>query len=78
MENLLDYLIYALCGYDYVVKPMVKSRVNNCRQWMLSFGHEVSIILDEHDINVLKNLCYSRPLDDEERARYEELFLKCC
>ena len=77
MENLLDYLIYALCGHEYDVKPIEESCVNRCRRWLLTFCNEVTIVLDEYDIRILKELYQSREWDDEERARYEKLFLKC-
>ena len=78
MEELLDYLIYALCGHEYDVEPIGVSCVNYCRQWLLTFCDEVTIVLNEHDIRLLKYLCVSRALDEESRLRYEKLFLKCC
>lgn len=76
MENLLDYLMYALCGHNYQVKRLE----NNCRnkkQWLISFEGVVTIILDEADISVLRTIYNSRTLDIDERERYERLFSLC-
>lgn len=76
MENLLDYLMYALCGHNYQVKRLA----NNCRdkkQWLISFEGVVRIILDDSDISVLRSIYNSRPLDADERERYERLFSLC-
>ena len=76
MENLLDYLMYALCGYNYQVKRCA-NRGTNLRQWIITFEGVVSIVLDESDISVLKEIYSIRTLDDEERGRYERLFSLC-
>lgn len=78
MENLIDYLIYALMGYEVRVSASV-SKVTKRRQWMLSFGfhQEISIILDEADLSTIKNVATNRKLDDDERERYEKLFNLC-
>ena len=76
MENLLDYLMYALCGYNYQVKRCANSGTN-LRQWIITFEGVVSIVLDESDISVLKEIYSIRTLDDEERGRYERLFSLC-
>lgn len=78
MENLIDYLIYALMGNDVRVTASI-CHIPKRRQWMLTFGfHEdVSIILDEVDLLVIKEIAANRPLDDDERQRYEKLFKLC-
>lgn len=76
MEKLIDYLIYALCGHNYVVKSCVRDRLKS-RMWMTTFEGEVRIILDEDDLTVLKEIYNTRDLDDEERRRYEKLFSDC-
>ncbi len=78
MENLIDYLIYVLMGYNVRVIPSV-SAITMKREWLLLFGeHEdVSIVLDEFDLSVIKVVANNRTLDDEERRRYEKLFELC-
>lgn len=76
MENLIDYLIYALCGHDYEVRRCENSRTH-LRQWMITFEGIVRIILDEADLTVLKEIYSTRTLDDDERYRYEKLFSLC-
>ena len=78
MENLIDYLIYALMGYDVRVSADV-SFVDRRRQWLLSFGlhKEVSIVLDEADLSVIMEIAANRTMDDDERERYEKLFKLC-
>ena len=46
---------------------------------MLNFGDhkDVTLVLDEVDIAVIKNIAANRELDDEERERYERLFELC-
>lgn len=78
MENLIDYVIYALMGYEVKVKPYV-SEVSNRRQWLLSFGfhQDISLILDDADLATIKYVAENRELDDDERERYEKLFELC-
>lgn len=76
MEKLIHYLIYALCGCNYVVKSIVYDRLK-LRMWMITFEGEVRIILDEDDLTVLKEIYNTRDLDGEERCRYEKLFSNC-
>lgn len=78
MENLLDYLIYALMGQD----PHLVSRSRGtCGsiQWLLNFGYhkDVALILDESDIRVIRDIAANRTMDDDERERYEMLFELC-
>lgn len=76
MENLLDYLMYALCGHNYQVKRL-ENNYRNKKQWLISFEGVVTIILDESDISVLRCIYDSRTLDADERERYERLFSLC-
>lgn len=80
MENLIDYLIYALMGYDVrVLKSYSFGEETKVRHWLLSFGFhkEVSIVLDDADLKVIKEITANRAMDDDERARYEKLFKLC-
>lgn len=76
MENLLDYLIYALMGHDVSVSKG-KSNVTGKRQWTLTFEESVHIVLDESDLHVIRYLYEVRTMDDDDRARYQKLFLLC-
>lgn len=76
MENLLDYLIYALMGHNVsVIKGT--SNVTGKRQWTLTFEERVCIVLDESDLHVIRYLYDVRSMDDDDRARYEKLFSLC-
>lgn len=74
MENLLDYLLYALFGHN--VTSVSKF---NPLKWVITFENEVSICLDVDDLAVIRNLYDERyeRLDDVERARYEKIFSLC-
>lgn len=71
MEELLDYLMYALLGHSYSVK---RCGINfkGHRQWLISFEESVSIVLDEHDINVIRFFVDNRQLDEESKERYSK------
>lgn len=73
MENLLDYLLYALFGHN--VTDVLRFNLS----WVITFEDEVRICLDEADLEVIRNLYNERyeRLDDEERARYEKIFSLC-
>lgn len=82
MENLLDYLLYALFGHNVTnVSPHKCSGV--CakfgKSWTITFEGEVYITLDEHDLGVIHELYNMREssLDQEERARYMRIFDLC-
>lgn len=78
MENLIDYLIYALVGQD--VHLVSKGNgADGRRQWLLNFGYhrDVTLVFDEADIEVIKYIAANRPLDEEERERYERFFELC-
>lgn len=73
MENLLDYLLYALFGHN------VTSVSRFTLKWVITFEDEVRISLDEDDLAVIRSLYNERYeyLDDDERARYEKIFSLC-
>ena len=73
MEDLLDYLLYALFGHRIT---HVKKSVNG---WVITFEDEVYICLDKDDLEVIYSLYNERfeRLDDEERARYGTIFSLC-
>lgn len=78
MENLLDYLLYALFGHNVTSV----SRGSNSLvpvNWTICLEDQVYFTLDEHDLNVIKQLYDERKpyLNDEERARYEKIFNAC-
>lgn len=78
MENLLDYLIYALMGQN--AQLVNRGYGSNGRfQWMLSFGFykDVTLVLDEVDVEVIKFIAANHTMDDEDRERYEKLFKLC-
>lgn len=78
MENLLDYLIYALMGQDAHLESRGRG-VTGRLQWVLSFGYhkDVTLVIDEDDVHVIKYIAANRPMDDEDRKRYEKLFELC-
>lgn len=78
MENLINYLIYALMGHNVHLASRTRG-VNGKRQWILVFGDhkDIALVFDEADIDVIKYIAVNRPLDDEERKRYERLFKLC-
>lgn len=54
MENLLEYLVYALLGHDYTVDPRSIGCDGKTSQWMIRIAEEVRIIVDENDVKVLR------------------------
>lgn len=82
MENLLDYLLYALFGHN-VTKVYTHEGSGNgalsVKTWTIAFEDRVHIALDENDIRVIRliyDMRYAR-LDSEERLRYERIFDIC-
>lgn len=82
MENLLDYLLYALFGHN--VTSVHKNEGSGCsalygKAWTIVFEDHVYITLDEHDISIIRLLYDERYelLDSEERLRYERIFEMC-
>lgn len=53
MENFLDYLIYALLGYDYTVGRRSISYDGKTFQWVIEIAKDVRLIFDENDVKVL-------------------------
>lgn len=55
MENLIDYLIYALMGQDVHLASKGHG-ADGRRQWLLNFGYhkDVALVFDETDIEVIK------------------------
>lgn len=82
MENLLDYLLYALFGHNVTdVHPHSGSGHDALtgKTWTITFEGQVYITLDEHDIAVIREIYNMRYgcLDNVERARYEKIFSLC-
>lgn len=82
MENLLDYLLYALFGHNVT---NVHSRSGSGhdaltgKMWTIVFEDQVYITLDEDDLAVIRCLYNERyeHLGDEERSRYTKIFDLC-
>lgn len=82
MENLLDYLLYALFGHNVTSVMKNDGRGNGALRltsWTISLEDSVYFTLDENDLAVIRALYNERieQLDDEERARYEKIFDIC-
>ena len=54
MENLLEYVIYALLGHDYEVGARSLSYDGHTSQWMVTFEEDVRLIFDENDVRTLQ------------------------
>lgn len=54
IENLLEYVIYALLGYSYVVSPRDYAYDGKICQWRVTFENRVDLIFDENDRKVLQ------------------------
>lgn len=54
MENLLDYVIYALLGHNYEVGRRSIGHDGKTSQWMVTFEDNVQLVFDERDVRVLK------------------------
>lgn len=78
MENLLDYLLYALMGHNVTSVRRMSTSVSPVN-WSICLEDRVYFALDEHDLSVIRQLYDERfeSLDDEERARYEKIFNAC-
>lgn len=82
MENLLDYLLYALFGHNVTAVHTNEgsdSLALTGKSWTIVFEDSVYIILDEHDIHVIRSIYDERyeRLDSDERLRYERIFDIC-
>ena len=54
MENLLEYVIYALLGHNYEVGRRSIGADGKTSQWMVTFEDNVRLVFDERDVRVLK------------------------
>lgn len=54
MENLLEYVVYALLGHTYVVSPREVGYKGTISQWRVTFENRVNLIFDEKDVKVLR------------------------
>lgn len=82
MENLLDYLLYALFGHNVTdVHPHAGSGHSALtgKTWTIVFEGHVYITIDESDLEIIRYLYENREerLDAEERARYMRIFDLC-
>lgn len=82
MENLLDYLLYALFGHNVTDVYSHDGSGNSAltgKTWTIVFEGQVYITLDEYDLGVIRSLFESRKerLADDERARYMRIFDAC-
>ena len=82
MENLLDYLLYALFGHN--VTDVHTNEGSGCsaimgRTWTIVFEDRVYITLDECDLNVIRSIYKERydRMHSDERMRFERIFELC-
>lgn len=54
MENLLEYVIYALLGHNYKVGRRSIGYDGKTSQWLIVFEEDVRLIFDENDVKVLR------------------------
>lgn len=82
MENLLDYLLYALFGHNVTSVHTNDGSGHSAltgKTWTICLERYVYFTLDEHDLGVIRHLYEERlpRLDDEEKARYNKIFDAC-
>lgn len=82
MENLLDYLLFALFGHNVTSVRVYDGsdyHVLKGRTWTICLEGFVTIVIDEADLRVIHELYESRKdyLDEDERKRYEKIFDIC-
>ena len=82
MENLLDYLLYALFGHNVTNVYSHEGSGHDAltgKSWTICLEDQVYFTLDENDLRVIRSLYDQRydRLDDEERARYLKIFNAC-
>ena len=82
MEDLLDYLLYALFGHN--VSSVYENNGSGYsaltgKTWTIVFEGSVYLTIDENDLCIIRHLYEERlpRLDDEERARYNKIFDAC-
>lgn len=82
MENLLDYLLYALFGHNvtgcYAHNGDGHSGLTG-KTWTIIFEDRVFITLDTNDLKIIRHLYEERCefLDDDDRRRYNKIFDLC-
>lgn len=72
MENLLEYVIYALLGHNYEVGDRSLSYDGRTSQWMVTFEKNVCLIFDEKDVCTLEFMQETTE-DHDVRDRIAEL-----
>lgn len=82
MENLLDYLLFALFGHNVTSVHVFDGSDYNVlkgRTWTICLEGCVSFTLDEDDLRVIHEIYESRKnyLDEDERKRYDKIFNIC-
>ena len=82
MENLLNYLLFALFGHNVTsVQVHDGSDLSGLkgRTWTICLEGRVFFILDEADLHVIHEIYESRKnyLDEDDRKRYEKIFDIC-
>lgn len=82
MENLLDYLLYALFGHNVTDVKSHEGSGHDAltgKTWTIVLENRVYFVLDENDIHVIRSMYKERYsfLDSDERARYEKIFNLC-
>lgn len=79
MENLLDYLLYALFGHNVTNVYSHSGSGHDAltgKTWTIVLEDQVYFTLDEHDLAIIRALYDQKRqyLDSEEIARYEKIF----
>lgn len=82
MENLLDYLLYALFGHNVTNVLSHEGSGHDTltgKTWTIILEDHVYFTLDEYDLHVIRSIYDKRLeyLDSEERARYKKIFNLC-
>lgn len=82
MENLLDYLLYALFGHNVSEVYTNKGSGHDAlmgKTWTIVLEGQVYFTLDESDLQVIRSLYEKRydRLYDDERERYHKIFNAC-
>lgn len=82
MEDLLDYLLYALFGHNVTNVYANDGSGNSAltgKTWTIVLEGRVYFTLNESDLRIIRNLYDMRAerLHDEERARYKKIFDLC-
>ena len=77
MENLLNYLLYALFGHN--VTDVKSHECCGHKTWIIVLEDKVYFALDKNDIDVIRSIYNKRfeLLESDERERYEMIFNLC-